>query len=95
MKAQDVLAKRKAEAAKTMLPPLAEKSSKLLKVNENLIRRKTEAAKLAATKKEKKKVHEPSPVPEFEKKTISKRKISNVSEQEKHVVTVEEQPESA
>jgi hypothetical protein len=36
-KAQDVLANRKAEAAKTTLPPLAEKSSKLLKVNENLI----------------------------------------------------------
>jgi hypothetical protein len=31
-KAQDVLAKRKAEAAKTTLPPLAEKSSKLLKI---------------------------------------------------------------
>jgi hypothetical protein len=41
VKAQDVLAKRKADAAKTTLPPLAEKSSKLLKVNENLIRRKT------------------------------------------------------
>jgi hypothetical protein len=35
-KAQDVLAKRKADAAKATLPPLAEKSSKLLKINENL-----------------------------------------------------------
>jgi hypothetical protein len=36
-KAHDVLAKRKVEDAKTTLPPVAEKSSKLLKVNENLI----------------------------------------------------------
>jgi hypothetical protein len=31
-KARDVLAQRKAEAAKTTLPPLAEKSSKLMKI---------------------------------------------------------------
>jgi hypothetical protein len=93
-KAQDVLAKRKAEAAKTTLPPIAEKSSKLLKVNENLIRRKIEAAKVAATEREKKKAHDPSPVLELEKKTISKRKLSNVSEQEKHVVAIEEPHES-
>jgi hypothetical protein len=77
---------RKAEAAKTTLPPLTEKSSKLLKVNENLIRRKTEAAKVAAVEREKKKFHDPSPVLEFEKKTISKRDISSVSEQENHVI---------
>jgi hypothetical protein len=33
-KAQDVFAMRKVDAAKATLPPLAEKSSKLLKVNE-------------------------------------------------------------
>jgi hypothetical protein len=53
-KAQDVLAKRKADAAKATLPPLAEKSSKLLKINENLARRKTEAAKVAAAERERK-----------------------------------------
>jgi hypothetical protein len=60
-KAQDVLAKRKADAAKATLPPLAEKSSKLLKINENLARHKTEAAKVAAIEREKKKIHESSP----------------------------------
>jgi hypothetical protein len=47
-KAQDVLDKRKADAAKATLPPLAEKSTKLMKVNETLARRKAEAAKVAA-----------------------------------------------
>jgi hypothetical protein len=61
-KAQDVLAKQKAEAAKTTLPPLAEKSSKLLMVNENLVWCKTEAAKVTATEREKNKIHDPSPV---------------------------------
>jgi hypothetical protein len=56
------LAKRKVDAAKTTLPPLAEKSSKLLKINENLARRKTEEAKVAAAEREKKKIHESSPV---------------------------------
>jgi hypothetical protein len=51
-KAQDVLAKRKADAAKATLPPLAEKSTKLLKVNETLARRKAEAAKVAAAERE-------------------------------------------
>jgi hypothetical protein len=80
MKSQDVLAKEKAEAAKTTQPPLVEKSSKLLKVNENLIRCKTEAAKVAAAESEKKKVHDPSPVIELEKKTISKKRVSSTSE---------------
>jgi acyl-CoA reductase-like NAD-dependent aldehyde dehydrogenase len=58
-KAQDVLAKRKADAAKAALPPLAEKSTKLLKVNETLARRKAEAAKVAAAEREKKKFTTP------------------------------------
>jgi hypothetical protein len=37
-KATEVLAQRKAEAAKTMLRPLVEKSTKLMKTNKNLIR---------------------------------------------------------
>jgi hypothetical protein len=41
------LAKRKADAAKATLPPLAEKSTKLLKVNETLAHRKAEAAKIS------------------------------------------------
>jgi hypothetical protein len=62
-KAQDILAKRKADAAKATLPPLAEKSTKLLKVNETLARRKAEAAKVVAAEREKKKsMTPPSPV---------------------------------
>jgi hypothetical protein len=83
------LAKRKAEATKTTLPPLVEKSSKLLKVNENLTRRKTEAAKVAAAEREKKKIHDPSPVIDLEKKTISKKRVASISEEEKCVVDEE------
>jgi hypothetical protein len=50
-----------------------------LKVNENLIRRKTEAAKVVAVKSEKKKMHDASPAAELEKKTVSKRKILSAS----------------
>jgi hypothetical protein len=64
------------------MPPLVEKSSKLLKVNENLIRRKTEAAKVAAAEREKKKIHDPSLVTDLEKKTISKKRVDSVSEEE-------------
>jgi hypothetical protein len=81
-KAQDVLAKRKAKAAKTTLPLLAEKSLKLLKVNENLVRRKTEAAKVAAAEREKKKIHDPSPVIDLEKKATSKKRVARASEEE-------------
>jgi hypothetical protein len=85
-KAHDVLAKRKAQAAKTTLPPLAEKSSKLLKINENFTRRKTEAAKVAAAEREKNKIHDPSPVTDLEKKVVSKKRIASASEEAKHVV---------
>jgi hypothetical protein len=93
MKAQDVLAKWKADAAKTTLPPLVEKSSKLLKVNENLVRRKTEAAKVAAAEREKKKIHDPSPVIDLEKKVISKKRVASVSKEEKCVVAEEKCPD--
>jgi hypothetical protein len=92
-KAQDVLAKRKAEAAKTTLPPLAEKSSKLLKISENLTRRKTEVAKVAAAEREKKKIHDPFPVFDLEKKVVSKKRIANASEEAKHVVAKEKGPD--
>jgi hypothetical protein len=59
-KAQDILAKRKADAAKATLPPLAEKSAKLTKVSETLARRKVEAAKVAAAEREKKKMQDPT-----------------------------------
>jgi hypothetical protein len=70
----------KAGATKTMLPPLVEKPSKLMKVSENLIRRKTEPAKVVATEKEKKKVHDVPPIVNLEKKTSSKRKAPSTSE---------------
>jgi hypothetical protein len=92
-KAQDVLAKQKADAAKTTLPPLAEKYSKLLKINENLARRKTEAAKVAAAEREKKKIHESSPAVDLEKKVVSKKRPASASEKEKHVVAKEKGPD--
>jgi hypothetical protein len=92
-KAQDVLAKRKADAAKATLPPLAEKSTKLLKVNETLAHRKAEAAKVAAAKREKKKVHDPSPAADVEKKMTSKKRPSEASERGKRVTIKEKGPD--
>jgi hypothetical protein len=62
-KSQDILAKRKADAAKATLPPLAQKSTKLLKVNKTLARRKVEAAKVAAAERERRR-HKTPPSPE-------------------------------
>jgi hypothetical protein len=70
-KAQDILAKRKADAAKATLPPLAEKSTKLLKVNETLARCKAEAAKVAAAEREKKLMRRQS----FSRKIASGRTV--------------------
>jgi hypothetical protein len=92
-KAQDVLAKRKADAAKATLPPLAEKSTKLLKVNETLARRKAEAAKVAAAEREKKKVHDPSPTADTDKKMTSKKRPSEASERGKCVTIKEKGPD--
>jgi hypothetical protein len=88
-KSQDVLAKRKADAAKATLPSLAKKSSKLLKVNETLARRKTEAAKVAAVEREKKKVHDSSPAADLEKRVISKKRLVDASERGRHVIIKE------
>jgi hypothetical protein len=86
------LAKRKADAAKATLPPLAEKSTKLLKVNETLARRKVEVAKVAAAEREKKKVHDPSPA-DTDKKVTSKKRPSEVSERGKRVTIKEKGPD--
>jgi hypothetical protein len=92
-KAQDVLAKRKADATKAILPPLAEKSSKLLKVNETLARCKTKAAKVAAAETKKKKVHDSSPAADLEKRVISKNRPVDASERGKHVAIKEKGPD--
>jgi hypothetical protein len=92
-KAQDILAKRKADAAKATLPSLAEKSTKLLKVNETLARRKAEAAKVAAAEREKKKVHDPSPAADIDKKIASKKRSSEATERGKRVTIKEKGPD--
>jgi hypothetical protein len=92
-KAQDILAKRKADAAKATLPPLAEKSTKLLKVNETLSRRKAEAAKVGAAEREKKKVHDPSPTFDTDKKMASKKRPSEATERGKRVTIKEKGPD--
>jgi hypothetical protein len=92
-KAQDILANRKADAAKATLPPLAEKSTKLLKVNETLARRKAEAAKVAATEREKKKVHDPSPASDADKRMASKKRPSEATERGRRVTKKEKSPD--
>jgi hypothetical protein len=92
-KAQDILAKRKADAAKATLPPLVEKSTKLLKINENLARRKAEAAKVAAAEREKKKVHDPSPAADTDKKMASKKRPSEATDRGKCVTIKEKGPD--
>jgi hypothetical protein len=88
-KAKDVLAKQKADTAKTTLPPLAEKSSKLLKSNEHLARCKTGAAKVAAAERDKKKTHEFAPVVDLEKRVVPKKRPPGASEKEKRIAAKE------
>jgi hypothetical protein len=64
-----------------------------LKINENLTRRKTEAAKVATAEREKKKIHDPSPVSDLEKKVVSKKRIAGASEEAKHIVAKEKGPD--
>jgi hypothetical protein len=89
-KAQDILAKRKAEAAKATLPPLTEKSTKLSKVNETLARRKAEAAKVAAAEREKK---DPSPAGDADKRLSSKKRPSEATEKGRRVTIKEKEPD--
>jgi hypothetical protein len=95
-KAQDILAKRKADAAKATLPPLAEKSTKLLKVNETLARRKVEAAKVAAADREKKKTHDTALAADADKRlALKKRPLETqpVKEKAKRVAVKEKEPD--
>jgi hypothetical protein len=92
-KAQDILAKRKADAAKATLPPLAEKSTKLLKVNETMARRKAEAAKVAAAEREKKKIHDPSLAGDADKKLALKKRPLEATEKAKRVMIKEKGPD--
>jgi hypothetical protein len=94
-KAQDILAKRKADAAKATLPPLAEKSTKLLKVNETLARRKAEAAKVAAAEREKKKTQDPAVSGEADKGLVLRKRPLDTAEKVKHLAVKEKEPEDA
>jgi hypothetical protein len=92
-KAKDILAKRKVDAAKATLPPLAEKSTKLLKVNETLAHRKAEAAKVAAAEREKKKIHDLSLAGDADKKLASKKRPSEAMERGRRVMIKEKEPD--
>jgi hypothetical protein len=94
-KAQDILAKRKADAAKATLPPLAEKSTKLSKVSETLARRKVEAAKVAAAEREKKKAQDPVVTVETDKGQGLKKRPLDTVEKVKQLATKEKEPEDA
>jgi hypothetical protein len=92
-KAQDILAKRKADAAKATLPPLAEKSNKLLKVSETLARRKAEAAKVAAAEREKKKTHDPAVSGEADKRLALKKRPLEATDRVKQIAVREKEPD--
>jgi hypothetical protein len=92
-KAQDILARRKADAAKATLPPLVEKSTKLLKVNETLARRKAEAAKVATAEREKKKTHDPTLAADADKRLASKKRPLETAEKAKRVAIKEKGPD--
>jgi hypothetical protein len=92
-KAQDILAKRKADAAKATLPPFAEKSTKLLKVNETLARRKAEAAKVPAAEREKKKIHDSSLADDADKRLALKKRPLEASERGERVTIKEKGPD--
>jgi hypothetical protein len=92
-KAQDILAKRKTDAAKATLPALAEKSTKLLKVNETLARRKAEVAKVAAAEREKKKIHDPSLAGDVDKMLALKKRPLEATERGERVTVKEKGPD--
>jgi hypothetical protein len=87
------LPKRKADAAKATLPPLAEKSTKLLKVNETLARRKAEAAKVAAAEREKKKTHDTALTADADKRLALKKRPLETTERAKRVTIKEKGPD--
>jgi hypothetical protein len=57
--------------------------TKLMKINENLIRRQTEAAKVAAAEREKKKTQDVAPLVALEKKIVLKRKNPSGGERDR------------
>jgi hypothetical protein len=93
-KAQDILAKRKADAAKATLTPLAEKSTKLLKVNETLARRNAEAAKVAVAEREKK-THDPAVSGEADKGLALRKRPLDTVDRVKQLAVKEKEPEDA
>jgi hypothetical protein len=58
-----------------------------------LVRHKTEAAKVAAAEREKKKIHDPSPAIDLEKKVVSKKRVASVAEEEKRVASKDKGPD--
>jgi hypothetical protein len=58
-----------------------------------LTRRKTEAARVAAAEREKKKIHDPSPATDLEKKVVSKKRIASALKGAKHAVANEKGPD--
>jgi hypothetical protein len=66
-----------------------------MKISENLVRQKTEAAKVATAEKEKKKIHDATPVAGLEKKMSSKRKVPDDTGKSKENPTEEEDFEAA
>jgi hypothetical protein len=66
-----------------------------MKVTKNLVCRQTDAAKVAATEREKKRAQDATPLTILEKKTVSKRKNPSASEKDKEIVTENPQPEPA
>jgi hypothetical protein len=66
-----------------------------MNVSENLLRRQTEATKVAATEREKKKTRDVAPLVVLEKKTVSKRKNPSLGEKDKEIVTESSQREAA
>jgi hypothetical protein len=59
-----------------------------------LLRRKTDAAKVAPAEKEKKKTQDVASLVILEKKTVSKRKNHSVSKKDKEIVNENPQPEA-
>jgi hypothetical protein len=65
-----------------------------MKVNENLMYQNTDATKVTAAEREKKKTHEAPLTVTIKRKTTSKRKNPSTSEKDKGVVIEEQQPEA-
>jgi hypothetical protein len=72
---------------------LQKKSTKLLKVNETLARRKAEVAKVAAAERENKKIHDPSPAGDADKRLASKKRPLETTERGRRVTIKEKGPD--